>query len=535
MKTKNIINVLSIAVILGFVIGLIGPVVDIATHRYIQYGMFRTAAVAVQESWNRWTLFAVIALSHFYFILVIAVSIWKSRSHGGSKDEGRLSWAKRSEALKVNPVRITALVLVLLLVILNMGVAIDGKINAPKGPNVIFIVCETLRPDHLSFYGYRRTTTSNVDAFANNAFVFKNAYTSAPSTMPAVWNIVTSKYQSTIPAKDRYVTMAEYFKSRNYKTGAFLSHHYFEGTKSNLHQGFDVYDGDCEKDVHDMSARKAESITGATIKWIEQNKSEPFFAWLVYFDPHDPYVPPDNFRGHYNENVKFSGDRRSEGVGYMGKKNQMVSKAYREFLINAYDEEIRYFDHEVGELFKYLKSSGLYDNSIIVLTADHGEELGDNGKRWDHCQLLSQEEIWVPLLIKLPGQTQKKEIESLAQNIDIYPTLVEYFDKSDLPDYYKAFEGKSLIPLLNKDQLDDDRYAASFWHEQLCIVKGNYKYWMLGDKELLMNIKTGKRITDPKIRKELRNELGTIYRRYLTDEGYYSRTIENLKSIGYLQ
>ncbi|MCK4790662.1 MAG: sulfatase [Desulfobacteraceae bacterium] len=537
MKIYRTIGALRIAIIAGFAVGLVPAIRFCMAQKYIQYRIFRLVAIVLQKSINKWIATTIIAALALSLIVIITKWVWKSLSANGVKggSKNKLSYAERFKALASTLTGKIALVLVVLLVILNLGVGIDGKINAPKGPNVILIVCETMRPDHYGCYGYKRDTTKNVDLLANDAFVFRNAYTQAPSTWPAMWNILTSKYKSSVPAEDQYVTIAEYFKSHNYKTGAFLSHHYFEGSWANVQQGFDVYDAECEKDVHGMSARRAGSITEATIRWIEQNKREPFFLWLLYFDPHDPYVPAKGFAGYYNKNAKFSGDRRAQGIGYRGLNNRSVTPAHKEFLINAYDEEIRYEDHEVGKLFSYLKSTGLYDNSIIVFTADHGEELGDNNDRWDHCQLLSQEEIWIPLLIKLPHQSQKIEIESAVQNIDIYPSLVEYFDASGLPNYYKELEGTSLMPFLNKEQLDNGRHAASFWHNQLCIVKGDYKYWIKGGKDRLVNIRTGQIINDPAMRAELRSALGKIYNQYIADIEDYQRTVENLKSIGYLR
>jgi len=212
-----------------------------------------------------------------------------------------------------------------------------------------------------------------------------------------------------------------------------------------------------------------------------------------------------------------------------------ISEEHRQFLINAYDEEIRYLDYELGRLFDYLKSSGQYHNSIIILTADHGEELGDNGDRWDHCQLLSQEEIWIPLLIKMPGHKEDRVIEEAVQIIDVYPTLVEYLSGQHLPRYYQTLEGKSLIPLIDGRQSSDDRFAISFWQGQRCIVKGDHKYWFWKGKESLINIKTKKELYDEALLNDLRRQLDESYNRYILKKEYYKETIERLKSLGYIK
>ena len=182
-----------------------------------------------------------------------------------------------------------------------------------------------------------------------------------------------------------------------------------------------------------------------------------------------------------------------------------------------------------------MKRSGLYDNTIIILTSDHGEELGDNGDRWDHCQLLSQEEIWIPLLIKMPGKNKKIIIKDVVQNIDIYPTLVDYLDKWWRPQFYNSLEGKSLMPLVNKKQSDTERYACSFWNEQQSIIKGNYKYWLKGTKEFFVNIKNNEEITDLETNYKLKKLLEKIVNLYITERDYYKTKTESLKAMGYLQ
>ncbi len=434
------------------------------------------------------------------------------------------SLSKKKHIRRISSYVIIFLVIFSLLLVVGTGIM-------RRRPNVILIVCDTLRADHLGCYGYKRGTTKNIDLLANDACIFKNAYSQAPSTRPSMWNIATSKYNSPVPAEDGLVTIAEYFKSKGYITAAFISQH-FLGVESNLQQGFDVYDPGSARDKHGMPLRRAEDITGAAIEWIRARKKNPFFIWLVYFDPHDPYDPPDIFKGYYTGAEKFNRDRRDEKIQHRAKA---IPEGHRQFLINAYDEEIRYFDYAVGRLFSHLKHSGLYSNTIIIVTSDHGEELGDNGDLWSHSLLLSQEEIRVPLLIKMPGRNKKIVREDTVQTIDLYPTLVEYLDKTRLPGYYNTLEGRSLMPLLNKGRLDRDRFAASFWYKQRSILIGDYKYWVKPDGECFVNIKTNAEITDVKIRDKLKNLLEKVANAYSANEGYSKATIDHLKSIGYLQ
>jgi arylsulfatase A-like enzyme len=543
MKPKKLLSVLTAGVCFGFIVGLffvVGPLktslLHIKTNRYIPYRMIRLAAFSVGEPLYHWlgiTLLLSLALPILWLL-------WKSSPAQvmGIPIRPRINWKIRSIfrqkiSLITKPLKSITVFLAMLLIIANLWIYIDSRIRAPNHANVILIVCETLRPDHLGYQGYERDTSPHIDSLAQNAYLFKNAYTQAPCTQPSMWNIVTSKYQSEMPAKDEYVTIAEYFKSKNYKTAAFVSQMFLGEAKSNLDQGFDVYDAKGEKDSQGLSVRRATYITDAAIEWFDKNRKHPFFAWLVYFEPHDPYIPPPEFQGVFNKSEKFNRNRRADKIHM---KSKPLEEEHRQFLINAYDEEIRYMDFELGRLFAYLKNCGLFDRSIIVLTSDHGEELGDNGHRWDHCQLLSQEEIWIPLLIKMPGQEKNVVREEPVQNIDIYPTLVDYFHRKHLPKYHSTLEGKSLLSLISsQEQADTDHYAMSLWQGQRCLIKGNYKYWIQEQKESMVDITSDREINDENLLNSFRVQLDVLYNRYVLKKEYYQETEKRLKSLGYIK
>jgi arylsulfatase A-like enzyme len=407
-----------------------------------------------------------------------------------------------------------------------------GK-SHPDHPSVILIICDTLRADHLGIYGYQRPQP-NIEALARHSTLFSNAYTQAPATCPSMWNILTSRYKSAIPAKNADVTIAEYLKNKGYRTGAFISQHLLEGQRANLHHGFDLYDSWSPQDHHLLSRRRAASVTKAALKWIDKQRDKPFFAWVVYFDPHHPYIPPPEFRGYYNpENAGFSGDRREKGI-HLQVGPGAVSDEYKTFLINAYDEEINYVDHQLGRLLSSLKSSGLYDRTMIILTADHGEELGDNENRWDHCMLLSQEEIWVPLLIKLPNQQQRSTVTKAVQTIDIYPTIIDYLERRNDLEFQDEMEGRSLLPFLTGEKPSEDHYAASFWRQQQCVVEDDLKYQVTGEKERLTNIKTGEEAENPEARRRLKERLRRLWEKNPERDISYQKEISKLQALGYI-
>lgn len=422
----------------------------------------------------------------------------------------------------------------LLAACLLLGPSLVAARDAPGrgSPDVLLIVTDTLRADHVGAYGYSRDTTKYIDSFADHAHTFRNAYAQAPCTTPSMWNIVTSKYHSPMPADDDDTTMAEYFKSRHYRTGAFLAQHQLNAESSNLGQGFDVYDQRSGRDRHGLSTRTAGSVVDAAIDWMKRGDERPLFAWLVLYDPHDPYSPPQEYRGYYTNGESYSRDRRAEGLH--GFRNDPISDVEREFLISAYDEEVRYLDHEFGRLLTYLKDSGRYAESLIVVTSDHGEELGDHGNRWDHCQLLSQEEIRIPLMIKMPGQTKGIVRHEPVQHIDIYPTVVDYLERPRLPASYDELEGISLMPLVDGTLLDEDRYAAAFWHDQRVLVKGEYKYWRHGDEELLIETATGEQRTQERLLHGMRQQIDDLYRTYFVENEEFEEILKRLTALGYI-
>ena len=427
-----------------------------------------------------------------------------------------------------------AVCLIMGALIVALACAIVYSTTRKESPNVILIVSETLRADHLGCYGYQRDTSDNLDRLSESSVLFKNAVTQAPCTSPAVWNMLTSKYKSEIPAHNEYITIAEYFKYKGYATGAFVAHVFLDPERANLHQGFDAYDSQCKHDHHRLCARKGWSVTNAAIEWVKNHKDGPFFLFLFYFDPHDPYIPVEKFRGYYTRTEKFDPDRRKAKIHVHRPGNKKLTPEYKEFLVNAYDEEIRYVDYEVGRLLTYLEDNDELDNSILVFTSDHGEELGDNDYRWDHCQLLSQEELWIPLIMKMPGQQERKIVEQPVQTIDIFPTLVDYFERPKLPLFYDILEGSSMLTLINAEPWAAKSHAAAFWKAQRCLYSGNAKYWMRVDKEYLTDVSSGEAIDDPDLLETMRGRLDELHEKYILHRDYDEETIERLRQLGYI-
>ena len=523
---KKIFPVLSLVLCLNYINGIISAIREVFSHEHLHYHMYRLAALSMQTNLNQiipLLIISIVAISALMFFLLKV-----------SKKDYFSFLSKYSFSNIINGV---AIALVGLHLFINLSIAVDRN-SRNDLPNVIFITVDTLRADHISSYGYDRKTP-NIDQLSDHSHLFKNAYSQAPCTNPSMWNIMTSKYLVTNdPVKDRIPTIGEYFRSKGYQTGAYIDKSNFMIEKGySLHQSFDTYDVS-DSNFKINPERSAAGLTADVIDWIKKTE-RPFFTWIYYNDPHDAFDPPDKYKGIYTEGERFNRDLRSDDVFLTSirKKKKTISKDHVNFLIGAYDEEIRYLDDEIGTLINFLKENGKYDNSIIVFTSDHGEELHDNDKLWNHCMMCSREETWIPLIIKMPGQNNKIEFYDAVQSIDIYPTLVDYFERQDFLDRL-MLEGTSMLPLIENDidVSDEPRWAASFWRHDGAVTIGVNRYWAKKKEEVFLNVITGEPITDEKIKYELRKKLEEIYTKHIEKNTlHYKKMLEQMKSVGYIQ
>ncbi|MHC4742175.1 MAG: sulfatase-like hydrolase/transferase [Planctomycetota bacterium] len=290
--------------------------------------------------------------------------------------------------------------LLIMLVILLSGVGIGlvlHRLSAPAIRHVVLISVDTCRADHLSCYGYARPTTPHIDALAGQGYLFSHAVTPIPLTLPAHTSMLTGtipphhgKHENKDPYFDpSHVTLAQLLKKKGYRTGAFVGSQILNGSFG-LDRGFDTYDDRFEQE--EESERRAEEVNRAAFAWLEQQKRKPVFLFLHYYDPHDDYDPPEPFATTF------------KGSPYAG--------------------EIAYTDHCIGEVFAKLKSLDMYDSSLIIVTADHGEMLGEHGEA-GHMYFIYQSAMKVPLIWKLPGSSSAQRIDGITGIVDIVPTVCD--------------------------------------------------------------------------------------------------------------
>lgn len=292
--------------------------------------------------------------------------------------------------------------------------------------NVILIVVDTLRADHLGCYGYFRNTSPNIDAFSENSIIFKNAISQAPWTTASVASMLTSLYPSELGIREKAIvldeslwTLSELFKENGYQTKGIISH-LLVSRELGFHQGFDDYDEENSRGHMHISSP---SITEKAISFLREHRDDKFFLFLHYFDPHYNYI----MHRKYNFYSDYDGPIRNRmPIKKLRAKIPSMNGDDLKYVKAAYDSEIRFVDEHIGKLFIKLKKLGLYENTLIVFTADHGEEFLEKSNWIGHSTQVFQEMVHVPLIIKLPGNGKKRIIDRFTELINLMPTIADY-------------------------------------------------------------------------------------------------------------
>lgn len=268
--------------------------------------------------------------------------------------------------------------------------------------NVVLISIDTCRADHLSCYGYKRQTTPHIDAVARDGVLFRQALSPVPFTRPAHSSMLTGTYPPTHGVRlnnteilaDDNVTLAEILREAGYQTAAFVSGFPLDA-KFGLSQGFDTYDCRFTRNMAGSSEpaeRTAEDVSRPALAWLEQHAAKPFFLFLHYYDAHLPYEPPPPYASDY-ANEPYSG-------------------------------EIAYVDSWIGQVVDRLRALGAYDNTLLVITADHGESLGEHGES-SHGYFVYQSTQHVPLVIRAPHGRKGREFTGRVSLVDLMPTVLD--------------------------------------------------------------------------------------------------------------
>ena len=326
----------------------------------------------------------------------------------------------------------------------------------PDPVNVIVVMVDTLRADHMSAYGYERETTPFISSYASQGFIFEHARSQASCTFPSVNSLLTSrnpaiftrqeKDQLGIP--DAYPSIAEILQKNGYRTIAVSASPIVRATPSTFNpnggfdRGFDTF-------IEDTLWQPGGKVNSAIIKELDA-VDEPFFLYAHFMDPHAPYRPPQRYT------MRFTGEYEGHDFIERGDPVPIAKMLYRngphyeitdldiQHLVDLYDDEIRYFDGVFRRLIKNLEDRDLLDRTLIIISADHGEEFLEHG-HIKHCRGVWDTVTRVPLIFRFPGVEGGHRFSNAVQNLDIVPTILDYLeiDPEDV-----EFEGVSLLPVL---------------------------------------------------------------------------------------
>lgn len=327
----------------------------------------------------------------------------------------------------------------LLLVLLLLTVVSVFAQSRPTGrpaqhlsarPNVVLITIDTLRPDHLHCYGYNQIQTPNIDSIASDGVRFEQAYTPVPITLPSHSVILTGTYPTMSGMHDfsgnnlssEQPTLATVLRARGYDTGAVIAAAVLD-RRFGLNQGFDFYYDHFDfsrlaETNLDLMERPANQVIDQALSWLAGRRQKPFFLWVHLYDPHHPYKPPAPFNEQYKANL--------------------------------YDGEIAFTDSQLGRLLRYLKEHGLYRQTLLVLSGDHGEGLGEHGEK-THGFFIYDSTLQVPLIIKPPQgvRVAAKLRPEQVSLVDLMPTVLGFL-KVPVP---PKVQGKNLAEILTRGGL----------------------------------------------------------------------------------
>jgi arylsulfatase A-like enzyme len=506
MRPKTMLNFLYWGVMAGFLYGVITAIIHIHSHLYISQKMYRLIIYSFVSYLNKGILYGLLLftaiilsglmgnfffkviltplfefkakkkkklmplLKKILFILIIAWALYVFlRSiltsvefsfifQGFLVEVGGILFYLLVSKLKLAQLksflavfsegfrRKTAIVFLILAFACNIMSTTQNLMFTPDKPNVLLILADTLRADHLGCYGYQRQTSPNIDKFAEECLVFEKAFSPSPWTKTAVGSIMTSLYPNEHNAfrwadnlSNANLTLTEIFRNKNYKTFSTQANHIIT-SRYGFHQGFQVY--------KEMKNDLAENLADEFVTWIDGKKGRPFFVYLHFMDTHYPYRVPEDYQrtfasegqSHLNLNKLIAQDIRV--LAEMG-----MPQEDKDYMVDLYDDSIKYFDIHLGRILEALKANHMLDETIIILLSDHGEEFWRHGS-FGHGHTLYNELLHVPLLIRYPSILPVKKDSFPVSLIDLYPTILSLVRI----DFDNEIRGENLLPAVLNDR-----------------------------------------------------------------------------------
>jgi len=324
--------------------------------------------------------------------------------------------------------------------ILLISIALSSYISEKKPKNIILISIDTLRADHLGIYGYKAGTSPNIDKFAKESIIFTNAIAQASWTPPSLASILSStnptehgviNWDSLYNPKVKF--LGEIASQLGFQTAFITNHPSLSLENLGINKGFQ------KKIILTNNSNRANEVAELSIKWLskERKYKMPFVLWIHFFDPHEPFTPSEPFATKFLQNLNednFENIPICKEEFYFGLNcispyivQQGINNIY--YYTALYDAEIAEVDDAIGNLLNYIKKAKLLNNSIIIITSDHGEIIKKCSKALNQCiyfshgTFLYQELIRIPLILHMPNEEKQIIKKEPIASIDILPTL----------------------------------------------------------------------------------------------------------------
>ncbi len=329
-------------------------------------------------------------------------------------------------------------------------------------PDIVLIMVDTLRADHLSCYGATELRTPRIDEFAENGFMFSRVHAAAPTTLASTTSLFTSLHprmhgtpRNGFLVDGSLVTLAEVLGEHGYHTAAFVASIALDA-ETGIDQGFHVFDQQFTGSFDSPQLqRRAGEVTDAVAAWLREEPPRPFFLFVHYFDPHQPYQPPDEYL------PPGDGDPAHRVTGSMGDIRNLRGEyletetpdARFERIHDLYRGEVRYTDSEVGRLLDLLEEKGLGREALMVFTADHGETFLEHELKevLNHGYMVYSTTTHVPLVFRRTGYIPAGESDVFVSGIDVSPTILDLAGIEIPPSY----SGRSLTPFMRGERKEE--------------------------------------------------------------------------------
>jgi arylsulfatase A-like enzyme len=433
----------------------------------------------------------------------------------------------------------------------------DALRRGLAGTNVLFVVLDAARARQLGAYGYARGTTPELDRIAGEGIVFEAAFTPAVYTLGAMSSVWTSQhperhhsevsFSARLP-KDR-LTLAELLAARGIHTAGFVANA-VAGKAFGFERGFVEF-----KETYRELGSGAGGFRKVLPAWFDANRGRRFFAYVHFREPHYPYAPPPPFDTRFGPDAPLPASAQSDNFAFFKAVNQgdrAFSEAEREHLVRLYDGNLAYADQELGEIRRVLEATGLWDRTVLIVAADHGESLREHG--WiGHNVQVYDESAQVPLVVRFPKGLGPSglRVSGLADLLDVAPTIADVMGARGQGGPEGTFDGRSLLPMIAGAPgkpavlirtvwdrpiyaLRDDRYKLVFDTRT-----GEEKLFDLrADPGETRNVREAQPIRAAYYREGLHDWIASLGRRREAagpDQRTWTREdCENMKSLGYI-